>query len=260
MSLSASIWGAVMKMQSRWIGSVAATLLALLGVSAQATTLRLTTEVSPPFNMLEGDKIVGRSTEQITEMMARAKVTVTMELLPWARAYNMALKEADTCVFTTTRTPEREVLFKWIGPVGAAEWILYGNAERNLKLQNIEEARSLLIGTYHGDARDEYFRSRGFRVESVSDDLSNPRKLLLNRIDLWAASLVRGALLISQNGWTDKIVPVLSFHKVDLYLACNPSVSTALTDKLNATLEGMVRDGTSRALERKYARWPLPPN
>lgn len=252
--------GAIMKTEIRWIQSVFALLVALIGTSAQATTLRLTTEASPPFNMLEGDKIVGRSTDQVTEMMARAKVAVTMELLPWARAYNMALKEADTCVFTTTRTPEREALFKWIGPVGAAEWILYGNAERNLKLQNIEEARSLLIGTYNGDARDEYFRSRGFRVESVSDDLSNPRKLLLNRIDLWAASLVRGALLISQNGWTDKIVPVLSFHKVDLYLACNPSVPTLLIDRLNAVLEGMVRDGTTRALEKKYARWPVPYN
>ena len=93
----------------------------------------------------------------------------------------------------------------------------------------------------------------------MSDDLSNPRKLLLNRIDLWAASLVRGALLISQNGWSEQIVPVLSFHKVDLYLACNPSVPTPLIDKLNATLQGMVRDGTTKTLEKKYARWPLPP-
>jgi len=251
-----------MTKKTRWIRSALAALSLLGGLAAQAstTTLRLTTEVSPPFNMLEGEKIVGRATDQVVEMMARAKVGFTMELLPWARAYNMALKEADTCVFTTTRTPEREALFKWVGPVGAAEWILYGSAERGLKLQNIEEARSLLIGTYNGDARDEYFRSRGFRVESVSDDLSNPRKLLLNRIDLWAASLVRGALLISQNGWSEQIVPVLSFHKVDLYVACNPSVPTPLIDKLNATLQGMVRDGTTRTLEKKYARWPLPPS
>lgn len=249
-----------MRTGTRWIQCVLAMLAALVGTAAQATTLRLTTEVSPPFNMLEGDKIVGRATDQVRELMDRAQVSFTMELLPWARAYNMALKEADTCVFTTTRTPEREALFKWVGPVGAAEWILYGSAERKLKLQSIDEARSLLIGTYLGDARDEYFRSRGFRVESVSDDLANPRKLLLNRIDLWAASVVRGALLISQNGWTDKIVPVLSFHKVDLYVACNPTVPSALIDKLNATLEGMVRDGTTKALEKKYARWPLPQN
>lgn len=249
-----------MHKKSRWIRSTLILLAGLLSTVLHATTLRLTTEVSPPFNMLEGDKIVGRSTDQVREMMERAQVTITMELLPWARAYSMALKEADTCVFTTTRTPEREALFKWVGPVGAAEWVLYDSAERKLKLQNIDEARSLLIGTYLGDARDEYFRSRGFRVESVSDDLANPRKLLLNRIDLWAASVVRGALLISQNGWTDKIVPVLSFHKVDLYVACNLSVPTPLIDKLNATLEGMVRDGTSKVLEKKYARWPLPQN
>lgn len=230
------------------------------GVTAQSAALRLTTENSPPFNMMEGDKIVGRATDLVREMAERAKLTISIDMLPWARAYNMALKDADTCVFATTRTPEREPLFKWVGPVGASEWVLYGSAERNIKLNSIEDARSMTIGTYVGDARDEYFRSRGFRVQSASDDLSNPRKLLLNRIDLWAASVVRGALLVAQHDWTGKVVPVLAFHKVDLYLACHADLPTPLVDRLNAALLGMVRDGTTRAIEKKYARWPLPPH
>lgn len=242
--------------------TLAAVLLSFLTAASpnlHAMTLRLTTEASPPFNMMEGDKIVGRATDLVREMADRAKVAISIEMLPWARAYNMALKDIDTCVFTTTRTPEREALFKWVGPVGASEWVLYGNVDRNIKLQTIEDARALTIGTYLGDARDEYFRSRGFKVESASDDLSNPRKLLLNRIDLWAASVVRGALLISQNEWTTKVVPVLAFHKVDLYMACNLDVPAAVVDKLNAALHVMVRDGTAKTIEKKYARWPLPP-
>lgn len=229
------------------------------GVAAQTATLRLTTENSPPFNMMEGDKVVGRATDLVREMAERAKVTISIDLLPWVRAYNMALKDANTCVFATTRTPEREALFKWIGPVGASEWVLYGNAERNIKLHSIEDARTLTIGTYLGDARDEYFRSRGFRVESAPDDLSNPRKLLLNRIDLWAASVVRGSLLVAQNDWTGKVVPLLAFHKVDLYMACHADVPMPLVDRLNATLQAMVRDGSTRTIEKKYSRWPLAP-
>ncbi|MFO1264152.1 MAG: ABC transporter substrate-binding protein [Rhodoferax sp.] len=233
--------------------------LASGGAGAQTTSLRLTTESSPPFNMMEGDKIVGRATDMVREMADRAKVGITIEMLPWARAYNQALKESDACVFTTTRTPEREALFKWVGPVGSSDWALYGNAERKLKLGSIEDARPMIIGTYLGDARDEYFRSRGFKVESVSDDLSNPRKLLLNRIDLWAASVVRGSMLVAQNDWTGKVVPLLVFHKVDLYMACHVDLPTALIDRLNAALQTMVRDGTTKAIEKKYAHWPLPP-
>ncbi len=247
-----------MKLASLVVGI--GTLLVVGGVAAQPAVLRLTTETSPPFNMMEGDKIVGRTTDMVREMAERAKVAISIEMLPWARAYNQAQKEADTCVFTTTRTPERETLFKWVGPVGTSDWALYGNAERHLKLTSIEDARSLTIGTYLGDARDEYFRSRGFKVESVSDDLSNPRKLLLNRIDLWAASVVRGSMLVAQNDWTGKVVPVLTFHKVDLYMACNPEVPVAVVERLNAALQAMVRDGTTKTIEKKYARWPLPPN
>lgn len=246
-----------MKLASLVVGI--GTLLVVGGVAAQPAVLRLTTETSPPFNMMEGDKIVGRATDMVREMADRAKVGITIEMLPWARAYNQALKESDTCVFTTTRTPEREALFKWVGPVGSSDWALYGNAERKLKLGSIEDARPMIIGTYLGDARDEYFRSRGFKVESVSDDLSNPRKLLLNRIDLWAASVVRGSMLVAQNDWTGKVVPLLVFHKVDLYMACHVDLPTALIDRLNAALQTMVRDGTTKAIEKKYAHWPLPP-
>ena len=234
--------------------------LACGSAGAQTTSLRLTTENSPPFNMMEGDKIVGRATDMVREMAERAKINITIEMLPWARAYNQALKEADTCVFTTTRTPEREPLFKWVGPVGSSDWALYGNSERNLKLTSIEDARSMTIGTYLGDARDDYFRSRGFKVESVSDDLSNPRKLLLNRIDLWAASVVRGSMLVAQNDWTGKVVPLLVFHTVDLYMACHVDLPAALIDRLNTTLQVMARDGTTKAIEKKYAHWPLPPS
>ena len=90
------------------------------GVTAQSAALRLTTENSPPFNMMEGDKIVGRATDLVREMAERAKLTISIDMLPWARAYNMALKDADTCVFSTTRTPEREPLFQWVAPLGAS--------------------------------------------------------------------------------------------------------------------------------------------
>jgi polar amino acid transport system substrate-binding protein len=165
----------------------------------------------------------------------------------------MALTNTDTCVFVTTRTPEREALFKWVGPLGSADWILYAAADRNLKLSSLSDAMPLLIGTYGGDVRDDFFRSRGFKVESVPDDSSNPKKLLLHRIDLWAASRNKAVLFISQNGWADKITPVLTFHKVDLYLACNLAVPDALILQLNSALEAMNKDGTSNAIEKKYA-------
>jgi polar amino acid transport system substrate-binding protein len=126
-----------------------------------------------------------------------------------------------------------------------------GRADRNFQLRSLEDARQYRIGTYNGDARDQYLRERGFTVDPAQNDLVNPQKLLMGRIDLWAASLRRSSTVIAQNGWGAQIVPVLSFYRTQVYLACNPGVPDELIGRMHAALESMVRDGTVRRIEQK---------
>jgi polar amino acid transport system substrate-binding protein len=238
-----------------------AILAVLLGASgalagaAELPRLRLLTESSPPTSMRAGPEVVGSGTEKVREIMARSGVGYTIELLPWLRAFTLVQQRADTCLFSTSRTPERENLFKWVGPTDEAEWVLLARADRNFHLRTLEDARGLRIGTYIGDARDDYLRARGFRVDQAPVDMTNPRKLMLDRIDLWAASLKRGSTLLKRNSWGAYIVPVLTFNRVGMYLACNPAVPSGLIDKMNAALETMNRDGTVRRIDRKYENW-----
>jgi polar amino acid transport system substrate-binding protein len=205
--------------------------------------------------MLEGKRVVGIGTETVREIMGRAHIEHTIVLLPWKRAYTAALERSDTCVFSTTRTPERETLFKWIGPIGEADWVLMGRADRKLQLNTLDEARRFRIGTYNGDARDLYLRERGFDVDPAPNDLINPRKLMADRIDLWAASIRRGSAALARMGYADKIVPVLVFNRIRVYLACNRDVPDALTTRMEAALESMERDGTLQRILHRYDDW-----
>lgn len=222
---------------------------------AAAPSLYIATESSPPASMLDGRTVIGSSTEKVREIMARSGVGYRIDLLPWKRAYTSALRRDNGCVYSTTRTPERENLFRWIGPLDEAEWVLLARADRGYQFKTLEDARGLRIGTYNGDAREEYLRARGFAVDSADNDLINPRKLLLNRIDLWAASLRRGSYVLEQNNWSSSIVPVLTFRKVQVYLACNKRVPQTLAIRMQGALDTMERDGTSRRIERKYDEW-----
>eukprot|EP01133_Synstelium_polycarpum_P019130 gene19130-22909_t len=161
----------------------------LLPLAAGAERVRIVGEHLPPSSMMEGNVVVGRETMKVREIMARAGIGYTIELLPWKRAYAQALREPDTCVFSTTRTQEREALFRWIGPLNEAEWVLYGLAERRLALRTLDDARGLVIGTVLGDARDDYLRQHGMSVAPVTQEWINPQKLLLGRIDLWAVGM-----------------------------------------------------------------------
>jgi polar amino acid transport system substrate-binding protein len=233
--------------------------LVCAGVQAQqAQRLYLTTEAAPPYSVREGERVVGIGADTVREIMGRAGIEHTIELLPWKRAYTAALERGDACVFSTTRTPEREPLFKWIGPIGEADWVLMGRADRKLHLENLDDARPYRIGTYNGDARDQYLRSRGFNVDPAPNDMLNLRKLMANRIDLWAASIRRGSVALERMGYADKVVPVLVFNRIRVYLACNHAVPDALTARMTAALDAMERDGTVQRILHRYDDYGMP--
>ena len=244
---------------------LAGLLLASRSVAALAApadaSLTLLTEHSPPASMLQSGsdtEVIGSATDKLRNVMERSGIAYTIQIQPWRRAYAAALERSATCVFSTTRLPEREKLFKWIGPTDSADWVLMGRADRQYQLATLDDARKLLIGTYSGDARDDYLRERGFRVDATQSDELNPRKLLQGRIDLWALSTRRGSTMLAQNGWQGRIVPVLTFRQVDLYLACNRAVPDTLVARMNAAIVAMQRDGSMKKIEKKYEGWQAP--
>jgi polar amino acid transport system substrate-binding protein len=217
-----------------------------------APRLFLTTEAAPPYSVREGERVVGIGADTVREIMVRAHIEYTIDMLPWKRAYTAALERHDTCVFSTTRTPEREPLFKWIGPIGEADWVLMGRADRKLHLDSLEDARRYRIGTYNGDARDQYLRARNFNVDPAPNDLLNLRKLMAGRIDFWAASIRRGSATLERMGYADKIVPVLVFNRIRVYLACNRAVPDELTARMSSALASMEQDGTVERILHRY--------
>ncbi len=230
--------------------------LSLEGPGAAAAPARprlhITTESSPPSAMMGEGKVIGFATEKIRVIMERSGIDYSIEMLPWKRAYLLARNRADTCVYSTTRVPEREPMFKWIGPTHENDWTLFGRAGRDYRMASIEDARKYRIGAYNGDVRGEALIAQGFIVDTVQDKLSNPRKLLVDRIDLWASSIRVGSAILAENGWSGQIVPVMTFKRTELYLACNPGVPNALVARMNAALRAMNSEGVSAAIERRY--------
>ena len=248
--------------------ALAALLLLAAGAAAaqaqaaqRAGALYITTESAAPSSMEDSQgQVIGIATDKVRAVLDRAGTAYTIDLLPWKRAYAAARERPDACVYATSRTPERESSFKWVGPIDSADWVLMASANRRFPLRTLDDARPYRIGTYNGDARDHFLRSRGFRVDPAPNDLTNPRKLLLGRIDLWAASLRVGSPVLEQNGWAGKIVPVLVFNRSDVYLACNRAVPDEVIARLNAAFAALEHEGAMQRIERAYDHWPVPQN
>ena len=212
--------------------SVALALASICSAACAAQPLYFTTdqpiaEPAPQYRHLP------HFTSDVRSVATRAGIDYRITRYPWKRAYAMALERKDACVFLTTRTPEREKLFKWVGPIRESEWVLAGRSGVDYGIKSLEDARKYRIGTFIGDARHEYLRSRGFNVDVVQDDNVNPEKLLLGRIDLWASASWTGGPAEYLSLYPDRIVAVLKFNTVGLYLACNRAVPDATIARLN---------------------------
>lgn len=219
---------------------------------AQAPSVQLLTEDYPPFNMiLPSGEIGGMSTEVVRELFRRAGIPYRIELQPWIRAFNSAVLDNNTCVYSTTRSEHREHQFKWVGPLLENRWVLYAGPKSPSGISSLEDARPYTIGGYAGDAEAQYLIARGFNVELTPIDALNARKLSLGRIDFWATGAYRGIYVRAQEK-VPLLHQALEFNTVLLYLACNPGVADLTIQRLNDILNTMQHESFSDQVRKRY--------
>ncbi|NNT93316.1 substrate-binding periplasmic protein [Stutzerimonas nitrititolerans] len=235
--------------------------LSLLCGAAQAAPeqINLLTENFPPYNMAVDGKnyardenVQGIAADIVREMFQRAGIDYTLTLrFPWERVYKMALETPGYGVFVMARLPEREALFKWVGPIGPDDWVLLARADSPINITSLEQARGYNVGAYKGDAIAEHLAAQGLQPSLALRDQTNVEKLQSGEIDLWATGDPAGRYLAKQQGVTG-FKRVLRFEDAQLFLALNKETADETVAKLQAALEQMRSDGTVEAINGRY--------
>lgn len=240
-------------------------LVVLVSLFSLAATVRaadpmvLLTENFPPYNMASDgknfareDKIQGIAADLVREMFKRAAIPYSMTLrFPWERVYQQALNSPNHGVFVMARQPDREKLFKWVGPLGPDDWILLARPDSPITLEHLGDVRGYRIGAYKGDAIAQHLSSKGLKPITVLRDQDNARKLLEGQIDLWATGDPAGRYLARQIGIT-QLKTVLRFNGAQLYLALNRQVPDAVVEKLQRSLDQLRDEGFVDATFARY--------
>ncbi|MCP1499141.1 polar amino acid transport system substrate-binding protein [Pseudomonas migulae] len=239
-----------------------ASLLLINGVHAAENPdadLVLLTENFPPYNMAKNGKnfaqdenINGIAVDIVREMFKRANITYSLTLrFPWERIYKLALEKPGYGVFVMARLPDREKLFKWVGPIGPDDWIMLAKADSKISLETLEDARKYKIGAYKGDAIAETLAKQGLKPIVVLRDQDNAKKLTSGQIDLWATGDPAGRYLARQDGVTG-LKTVLRFNSAELYLALNKNVPDEVVAKLQAALDQLRKQGVVDEIMARY--------
>ena len=244
------------------VALISTALLLINGVHAAEnsdTDLVLLTENFPPYNMAKNGKnfaqdenINGIAVDIVREMFRRADMTYSLTLrFPWERIYKLALEKPGYGVFVMARLPDREKLFKWVGPIGPDDWIMLAKEDSKISLETLDDARKFKIGAYKGDAIAETLTKQGLKPIVVLRDQDNAKKLVSGQIDLWATGDPAGRYLARQDGVTG-LKTVLRFNSAELYLALNKDVPDETVAKLQAALDQLRKEGVVEQIMARY--------
>lgn len=212
-----------------------------------ADPVALYTELAEPGQFKVNGEPTGFMVEMVEAIARDAGDEATVSLFPWRRAFQAAQEEPNRAVFPTTRTPEREPLFQWVGPLYVVEWVLYGLSSASLpEINRIEDAAGVPgIGVYNGDARERYLRQLGFDNLVVAPrPASLWRMLEQRRITLLVASNILSVPMLEGAGLTAAdLDKVLTFREVELYLAFSPATDPAVVERWQASFERLTASG-----------------
>ena len=228
---------------------------ALLARPAAAQEMLVLTEVSPPYNYIQDNRISGSSTEIVREILRRLQQPDNIQVLPWARSYKLLQSRPNVALFSTTRTREREDQFHWVGPLFRVHYGFYARKGSGLRLNSLEDAKQVgSIATYKDDVKEQLLRSLGFtNLDSSKSPESNLKKLMSGRVDLWLFDNVGMPDLARQHDIDPaELEMVLPFQSYQAYVAISKATSPVVVDQWRVALQAMVLDGTFFDISRRW--------
>jgi polar amino acid transport system substrate-binding protein len=217
-----------------------------------ADDIRVVTEHLPPYQIAEKGRVVGGSSYLIMkEVLKRANIKDISEVMPWARAYEMGLSRENTIIYSITRSPERELLFHWIGQLHNMEYSFF-SSKKNQRL-NIETTKDAL--NYRAVAVRNSFEANSLKrigfIEGknlilVVDYITAWKMLKVGRADITYANApilefpnMNGSLFKRQG------VVIETFQ---LYVAANINTDKKTIDNLSAALQSVKADPSFKNL------------
>jgi len=226
-----------------------------------ADELKIFTEEMPPYNHSDDNhEATGFSTVIVKELLERSGLGITdgkIKVYPWARAYMILQKEKNVMLFSTTRSKEREKLFKWVGPIASRTiWFWKLRKRKDINVSSLEDAKQYRVGAVREFASARYMTQLGFNLDLCSSEEINFKKLLVNRFDILTALELAAAYQMNKQGKSfSQLEKLVSLDdRYDYYLAFNRNTSDEIIYRLQNTLEDMKKDGTYEKIKELYLK------
>ncbi|MEA1875818.1 MAG: transporter substrate-binding domain-containing protein [Bacteroidota bacterium] len=215
----------------------------------EAESLSYLTENFPPYNYGQTGSLNGVAVEVLEILFEELNIDLTpadIVLTNWHNAYERAQNEDGTVLFSMVRNDDRESLFKWVGPIAPHKEIIVARAGSGVKIITDEDLSQYTIGVISGYPSYGLLRDKGVDPGHILeyDSLDELYEALING-DIRCISYSEQAnqLVLGGMGENPEDYQTAYTVQVDqLYFAFNLSVSSALIDLFQETLDDFKND------------------
>lgn len=239
---------------------IVALLCLLMGALARAETYQLVTEEWAPYNYRENEHITGMATEVVRAIMALTGDDFEIRMRPSMRASRVLQTQPRTIMYSMFRTPEREPLFKWVGPIAEESIYPYQLAAAAQPIHTLEQLlHTPRITTRHAGLVPTMLASMGFDNLDTSATESEQlyRMLLAGRTEVIIGDTDAGVAYYSRllgiAPGTLRRVPI-ELYRSSLYIAFSRDSDDALVAAWAAALAKLRSTGELTRIQRRYER------
>jgi polar amino acid transport system substrate-binding protein len=226
-----------------------------------AAELRILSHRLPPFTSEaaaagEGAAPPGLAVEIISRLLTRTGDTGTLTVEPFPRMLQDIQAGPMTMGFIVARTPPRERLMQWVGPLVVNGVYLYKKAGSPVAIATLEDARRLEgIGVTREDADHRFLREQGFTNLQISESQQlDLRRVLLGRVDVTPIGEMAFAAAVSALGLRPgdfERTPVKLFDS-EVYIAFSPDVPARIIASWSAALQAFKSSDEFKPLLARY--------
>lgn len=229
----------------------------LLSAPARADHYQVVTEEWAPYNYSENGQLTGMTTEIVRAIMKVTGHEFTIVLAPSMRASHILKMRPRTIMYSMFRTPEREHLYKWVGPILEESIHPYqlATAPPVTSLEQLLHAPQ--ITTRHAGLLPDMLQSLGFRNldKSATESVQLYRMLLNGRTGIIIGDTAAGVAYQSRQlniaSGTLRQVP-LELYRSSLYIAFSQDSEDELVASWANALETLRQSGELGRIQQRY--------
>ena len=222
-------------------------LFANLCLASDVDNIKWSMQNYPPFTYVnEKSENTGLAADIVSVLFKRlhAKKTIdNVDIVTFARGIADIKAEKDNAFFTVVRLPEREALFKWVGPIGMNRPVIIAKKNRNIKINAPADLKKYTIGVKRNASIESLLRDLGVddsSLQPVGAEEESMKKFFLDRTDLVAindlpAYFLMDKLKMNRNDYE----VVYHLKENDLAIAFSNNVSDDFIKEMQKQLDEM---------------------